>query len=64
MQNSPGNQSASKINTDFKKQWYDPDAVTTRDGVLELRFDNFTNHDLNYRSGMVQSWNKMCFRGG
>lgn len=46
------------------KQWYDPDAVTTKDGVLELRFDNFTNHDLKYRSGMVQSWNKMCFRGG
>lgn len=46
------------------QQWYDPDAVTTKDGVLELRFDNFTNHDLKYRSGMVQSWNKMCFRGG
>lgn len=38
--------------------------MTTKDGVLELRFDNFTNHEVNYRSGMVQSWNKMCFRGG
>ena len=45
-------------------EWYDPDAVTTNDGVLELRFDAFQNHGLNYRSGMVQSWNKMCFKGG
>ncbi|KAL2837281.1 beta-1,6 glucan synthetase [Aspergillus pseudoustus] len=44
--------------------WYDPDAVTTRDGVLEIRFDNFSNHELKYRSGMVQSWNKLCFSGG
>lgn len=21
-------------------------------------------HDLNYRSAMVQSWNKLCFQGG
>ena len=45
-------------------EWYDPDAVTTNNGVLELRFDAFQNHGLNYRSGMLQSWNKMCFKGG
>ncbi|KAI9833435.1 MAG: hypothetical protein M1826_007533 [Phylliscum demangeonii] len=45
-------------------EWYDPDAVTTRDGVLEIRFDAFQSHNLNYRSGMVQSWNQMCFKGG
>lgn len=45
-------------------EWYDPDAVTTKDGVLELRFDKFKNHNLDYRSGMVQSWNKLCFTGG
>lgn len=45
-------------------EWYDPDAVTTNGGVLELRFDAFQNHGLNYRSGMVQSWNQMCFTGG
>ncbi|KAL4779226.1 beta-1,6 glucan synthetase [Aspergillus varians] len=45
-------------------EWYDPDAVTTRDGVLEIRFDAFPNHELKYRSGMVQSWNKLCFSGG
>ncbi|KAL8797148.1 MAG: hypothetical protein Q9195_000615 [Heterodermia aff. obscurata] len=45
-------------------EWYDPDAVTTKDGVLELRFDAYQNHGLNYRSGMLQSWNKTCFTGG
>ncbi|KAI4215767.1 MAG: hypothetical protein LQ351_001754 [Letrouitia transgressa] len=45
-------------------EWYDPDAVTTNNGVLELRFDQFINHGLNYRSGMVQSWNQLCFTGG
>ncbi|OJJ47090.1 hypothetical protein ASPZODRAFT_15773 [Penicilliopsis zonata CBS 506.65] len=45
-------------------EWYDPDAVTTKDGVLEIRFDHFENHDLDYRSGMVQSWNQLCFTGG
>ncbi|KAJ9300854.1 CAZyme family GH16 [Paecilomyces variotii] len=45
-------------------EWYDPDAITTKDGVLEIRFDAFQNHDLNYRSGMLQSWNKLCFKGG
>jgi len=45
-------------------QWYDPDAITTKNGVMEIRFDAFQNHGLNYRSGMLQSWNKLCFKGG
>jgi beta-glucanase (GH16 family) len=45
-------------------EWYDPDAITTQDGYLAIRFDAFVNHNLNYRSGMLQSWNKMCFKGG
>ncbi|KAI5839238.1 beta-glucan synthesis-associated [Morchella snyderi] len=45
-------------------EWYDPDAVTTKDGTLRLRLDAFKNHNLNYRSGMLQSWNKLCFKGG
>ncbi|KAJ9651911.1 beta-glucan synthesis-associated protein [Neophaeococcomyces mojaviensis] len=45
-------------------EWYDPDAVTTNDGVLEIRFDAFQNHNLNYRSGMIQTWNKLCMKGG
>lgn len=51
------------IITDFR-QWYDPDAVTTNEGVLELRFDRSPSHNLDYRSGMLQSWNKLCFKGG
>ncbi|SMN18081.1 similar to Saccharomyces cerevisiae YGR143W SKN1 Protein involved in sphingolipid biosynthesis [Maudiozyma saulgeensis] len=45
-------------------EWYDPDAVTTKNGTLHLRMDAFRNHDLYYRSGMVQSWNKLCFTQG
>lgn len=45
-------------------EWYDPDAITTKDGTLNIRFDAFQNHNLNYRSGMLQSWNMLCFKGG
>lgn len=44
--------------------WYDPDAVTTYGGTLQLRLDRFPNHDLQYRSGMLNSWNQLCFKGG
>ncbi|KAG8626570.1 hypothetical protein KVT40_005515 [Elsinoe batatas] len=45
-------------------EWYDPDAITTWNGALELRIDKFRNHNLDYRSGMLNSWNQMCFKGG
>ncbi|RAR06573.1 glycoside hydrolase family 16 protein [Stemphylium lycopersici] len=45
-------------------EWYDPDAVTTRDGTLQLRLEEFFNHDLKFRSGMLNSWNQVCFKGG
>lgn len=45
-------------------QWYDPDAISTSNGTLNIRFDAFQNHNLNYRSGMLQSWNKLCFKQG
>jgi beta-glucanase (GH16 family) len=45
-------------------EWYDPDAVTTYDGTLELRMDKFKNHGLEFRSGMLNSWNHLCFKGG
>jgi hypothetical protein len=45
-------------------EWYDPAAVTTGDGTLQLRMDETWNHDLNYRSGMLNSWNQLCFKGG
>lgn len=45
-------------------EWYDPDAVTTENGTLVLTLDAFKSHDMYYRSGMVQSWNKLCFTQG
>lgn len=45
-------------------EWYDPDAVSTVNGTLNLRMDAYKNHDLFYRSGMVQSWNKLCYTQG
>ncbi|BGP13216.1 hypothetical protein JCM10213v2_001135 [Rhodosporidiobolus nylandii] len=45
-------------------QWYDPDAITTRDGNLVITMSQEPIHNLNFRSGMLQSWNKLCFTGG
>lgn len=45
-------------------EWYDPDASSTGNGTLNLRMDAYKSHDLFYRSGMVQSWNKMCYTEG
>ncbi|SSD59553.1 related to Beta-glucan synthesis-associated protein KRE6 [Saccharomycodes ludwigii] len=45
-------------------EWYSPDAATTFNGTLQLRMDAFETHDLYYRSGMLQSWNKLCFTQG
>ncbi|GAA5894392.1 uncharacterized protein JCM6883_003809 [Sporobolomyces salmoneus] len=45
-------------------EWYDPDSITTRDGKLEILLSQEPIHGLNFRSGMLQSWNKFCFTGG
>lgn len=45
-------------------EWYDPDAVTTADGKLVITLSEEPLHNLNFRSGMLQSWNKFCFTGG
>ncbi|KAH8592977.1 beta-glucan synthesis-associated [Bisporella sp. PMI_857] len=45
-------------------EWYDPAAVTTANGTLQLRFERFVNHGLQFRSGMLNSWNQLCFKGG
>jgi len=49
------------------REWYDPDGARTQDGslVIQLRkMDPAINHNLDYRSGMLTSWNKLCFTGG
>ncbi|KAJ7271298.1 glycoside hydrolase family 16 protein [Mycena haematopus] len=49
-------------------EWYDPSAVTTKNGALEITLskvdDIANNYNLSYRSGMISSWNKFCFTGG
>ncbi|KAJ7134394.1 glycoside hydrolase family 16 protein [Mycena epipterygia] len=45
-------------------EWYDPGAVTTKDGKLVITMSEQSNHDLNFQSGMLQSWNKFCFTTG
>ncbi|KAG7663508.1 uncharacterized protein J8A68_002967 [[Candida] subhashii] len=44
---------------------YDPTMVTTRNGSLQITFlqKNFPpgSNDTGYVSGMIQSWNKLCF---
>ncbi|PLW11627.1 hypothetical protein PCANC_05828 [Puccinia coronata f. sp. avenae] len=45
-------------------EWFDPDAITTNNGHLNITVTKELIHDLNYRSGMLQSWNKFCFTGG
>ena len=45
-------------------EWYDPDAANTQGGTLQLKMEQFVNHGLNYRSGMLNSWNQVCMKGG
>jgi beta-glucanase (GH16 family) len=45
-------------------EWYDPKAIITNGGALEITMTKEKNHDLNYTSGMLTSWNKFCFTGG
>ncbi|KIJ29685.1 glycoside hydrolase family 16 protein [Sphaerobolus stellatus SS14] len=45
-------------------EWYSPEAITTKGGHLVIEMVEMQNHDLNFRSGMLQSWNKFCFTTG
>ncbi|KAJ7729678.1 glycoside hydrolase family 16 protein [Mycena maculata] len=45
-------------------EWYDPSAITTENGKLVITMSEVWNHDLNFMSGMLQSWNKFCFTTG
>ncbi|KAF9036131.1 glycoside hydrolase family 16 protein [Hymenopellis radicata] len=45
-------------------EWYDPAAVTTKDGNLVLTLSEKETHDLHYQGGLISSWNKFCFTGG
>lgn len=45
-------------------EWYDPAAITTRDGALEITLSKKQTHGLDYQGGLLSSWNKFCFTGG
>lgn len=45
-------------------EWYDPTAVTTGGGTLQLTLSALGQHNLGYTSGMLNSWNQLCFKGG
>ncbi|KJA23118.1 glycoside hydrolase family 16 protein [Hypholoma sublateritium FD-334 SS-4] len=50
------------------EEWYDPAQVTTKGGNLRITLDQVDdlslNHNMTYKSGMIQTWNKFCFTGG
>ncbi|CAD6883961.1 unnamed protein product [Tilletia controversa] len=45
-------------------EWYSPEAINTTGGNLLIMMEETPTHNLNFRSGMLQSWNKFCFQGG
>lgn len=45
-------------------EWYDPDAAITEDGKLVITLSQEPWNGMNFRSAMLQSWNKFCFTGG
>lgn len=49
-------------------EWHDPHQVTTANGSMQIRMDRVDditqNHNMLYKGGMVQTWNKFCFQGG
>lgn len=45
-------------------EWYDPEAITTKDGNLVITLSQKETHDLHYQGGMMSTWNKFCFTGG
>lgn len=46
------------------KEWYDPEQVTTIDGKLVITLEQQENHNVSFKSAMLQSWNKFCFTDG
>jgi beta-glucan synthesis-associated protein KRE6 len=45
-------------------EWYDPAAITTRNGSLEITLSQKETHGMDYQGGMMSTWNKFCFTGG
>ena len=45
-------------------EWYDPAALITKDGALQVTLSRKSTHGLDYQGGMMSTWNKFCFTGG
>ncbi|CAE7227715.1 unnamed protein product [Rhizoctonia solani] len=45
-------------------EWYSPDMVTTNGGHLNITLDKTPWRGLEYKGGLITSWNKFCFTGG
>ncbi|KAG8931888.1 hypothetical protein FRC03_011003 [Tulasnella sp. 419] len=45
-------------------EWYRQDAITTYDGNLVITMTEEPINGMNFKSGMLQSWNKFCFTTG
>ena len=45
-------------------EWYSPEAITTRNGSLEISLSEKPQNGLNYTGGMMSTWNNFCFTGG
>ncbi|KIO25199.1 hypothetical protein M407DRAFT_210871 [Tulasnella calospora MUT 4182] len=48
----------------FVRPWYDPEQLTTENGSLVITLAKAPTHGLDYRGGMMSTWNKFCFTGG
>lgn len=45
-------------------EWYDPAAITTKNGALQITLERKETHELHFQGGMMSTWNKFCFTGG
>ncbi|KAJ3806183.1 beta-glucan synthesis-associated [Lentinula aff. lateritia] len=45
-------------------EWYDPAAITTKNGSLLITISRKETHNLHFQGGMMTTWNKFCFTGG
>ena len=45
-------------------EWYHPSAITTVNGSLMIKLSQYAMEGLNFRGGLLTSWNKFCFTGG
>ncbi|ELU38867.1 glycoside hydrolase family 16 protein [Rhizoctonia solani AG-1 IA] len=45
-------------------EWYSPDMITTNDGKLNITLARQKWRGMDYKGGMITSWNKFCFTAG